>query len=230
MFERLVASAPPKTLAQSLPGTIVSVAFHAVAIYAAVTATMGAREAVMRATTDTTLVFLAPEAEPGKPEPPPEIRLQQPPGFVALVAPVTIPTNIPPINLRDSFDPRDYTGVGDERLRPEGQAAVVGPQMAYAEAVVDEKPEIISSPPLHYPDILRHAGIEGTVLVEAIIDTTGRAEPASIRIVQSSNAAFEPSAKEVVLKSVYRPGRMYGRPVRVLVNVPVNFSIRKPVA
>jgi protein TonB len=102
----------------------------------------------------------------------------------------------------------------------------VDPGQAFIEAVVDEKPERVSNPPLDYPDLLRQAGIEGNVIVEVIIDTTGRAEPASLRIVQSTNKAFELSAKDAVLKSLYRPGRVRGQAVRVLVQVPISFTIR----
>jgi protein TonB len=78
-----------------------------------------------------------------------------------------------------------------------------------------------------YPDLLRQAGIEGTVLIEVIIDTTGHSEPASLKVVNSTNRAFELAAKEAVLKSLYRPGRVRGQAVRVLVQVPINFGIRR---
>ncbi len=40
-------------------------------------------------------------------------------------------------------------------------------------------PDLLSGPPLQYPELLRRAGIEGRVIVQATIDSTGRAEPAS---------------------------------------------------
>jgi len=103
----------------------------------------------------------------------------------------------------------------------------IDPGQAFIEAVVDEKPERVSTPSLDYPDLLRQAGIEGTVVVEVIIDTLGRAEPGSLRVVQSTNKAFEIPAKDAVLKSLYRPGRVRGQAVRVLVQVPISFSIRR---
>ncbi|MBI4420159.1 MAG: energy transducer TonB [Gemmatimonadetes bacterium] len=231
MLDRLIASAPKSGLAQTLPSTVLSVVFHAAVIYAAVVATMGGGMAGPQAATDTTLVFLTPEEERQE-EQQPGVRLEPVPGFVALVAPASIPTDIPPVNLGETFDPRAYSGVGQERPIAQllGGGRDVGVSPAYAEAMVEERPEIMFSPPLRYPDVLRMAGIEGSVLVEVVIDTAGRAEPGSLRIVESTHRAFEPAAKDVVLKSVYRPGRMYGAPVRVLVQVPVSFSIRKPVA
>jgi protein TonB len=230
MLDHLVASAP--TRGWSVPGTLMSVAFHAGLTYLAVHLTLGTGVAGPTRAMDTTLVFVSPQAEE-RSTPAPEVRLgEMPTAFRTLVAPVSIPTDIPPVDLRETFDPRDYRGVGQE-LPLElgvGPGAAAEPGMTYAEAAVDEKPEILSSPPLQYPDVLRQAGIEGYVLVEAIIDVSGRAEPGSLRVVQSTHVAFDRAAMEVVAKSVYRPGRMRGELVRVLVNVPVSFSLRKPVA
>ena len=73
--------------------------------------------------------------------------------------------------------------------------------------------------------MLRAAGIQGFVVVGFVVDTTGRAEPASINIVASTNAGFEASAKEVVRKSRYRPARMRGRLVRSLATMRVEFNL-----
>jgi len=231
MLDRLVASAPARSW--FLSGTMMSVAFHGAVLYVAIQTTMGTGGTGREAVADTMLVFVQPENEPDKPPPPPDVQLGQlPDGFKALLAPVSIPTDIPPVNLKETFDPRDYSGIGKEHAASEflKGAGDVGPGATYAEAAVDEKPEIISSPPLQYPDILRQAGVEGDVLIEAIIDTTGKAEPGSVRVLHSTHPAFDKEAMDVVSKSLYRPGRMGGVPVRVLVNVPVTFSIRKRVA
>ncbi|MBI4502154.1 MAG: TonB family protein [Gemmatimonadetes bacterium] len=224
MFDRLIVSKPSRGFAQALPGTVLSVLFHVVVIFAAVKATMKANELIGGPRVDTTVVFLGPE-QPKTP-PSPAVELPALEGFRTVVAPVTIPTEIPPIDLREKFKPEEYRGVGVELAPQEAPEAGV----AYAEAIVEERPELISSPPVEYPGLLRQAGIAGEVLVEVVIDTTGRAEPKTLRIVRSSHPAFEQPAKDVVLKSVFRPGRVGGRPVRVLVDLPVSFSIRRPVA
>src|SRR5213083_773811 len=60
---------------------------------------------------------------------------------------------------------------------PRGNADGRAADQVYAEAAVDERPEIVSAPPLEYPPALRHAGLQGRVTVQAVIDTLGRAEP-----------------------------------------------------
>jgi len=95
----------------------------------------------------------------------------------------------------------------------------------FLEALVDERPAVLWAPRRTYPDALRKAGIEGRVLVQAIIDTMGRAESGTVKVVQSPNSGFDRSATEYVRKVVFRPARIHGRTVRVLVQVPVEFRL-----
>jgi len=102
---------------------------------------------------------------------------------------------------------------------------VQGSDAVLTESMVDERPVFLSGPPLQYPTLLRQAGIHGRVLVRAIIDTTGRAEPASVQVVQSPHRGFDQAARNAVLQARFRGGRFRGRPVRVLITFPVNFRI-----
>ena len=93
------------------------------------------------------------------------------------------------------------------------------------ESMVDERPVFLSGPPLQYPNLLRQAAIQGTVIVRAIIDTTGRAEPASVQVVESPHPGFNQAARNAVLQARFRHGRFRGRAVRVLITFPVDFRI-----
>jgi len=75
-----------------------------------------------------------------------------------------------------------------------------------------------------YPELLRVAGIAGRVVVEAVIDTLGHAG-AALRVVESSHHGFDAPALDYVRRAVFRPGRVHGRPVRVLVRLPVDFRL-----
>ena len=99
------------------------------------------------------------------------------------------------------------------------------PVHVYPDQMVDELPEILPGPPLEYPPLLRRAGVQGRVTVRAVIDTLGRAEPASLRIFASSNPGFEQSARDYVLHAWFRPARVKGRAVRVLVRVPLDYRL-----
>lgn len=222
MFDNLIESRPQKRgLRRNLPNSLFSLVLHVALIYAAVQATMHSGM-VAETVIDTTMVFLEEEEKPEEPAAPPP----PPKGFQTLMAPVEIPTSIPPIDLNEKFDPRNFSGVGVEM----GLATGTGPvdlTQVFIEAVVDEPPERISFPQPEYPRILLEANVEGTVTLEAIIDTTGHAEANSIKVISSTNRAFEAPAREAMRRALFRPGRVRGQPVRVLVHMPLRFVIPK---
>jgi periplasmic protein TonB len=201
-----------------------SLVLHTVLIGAAIYATLGATEANNEVLVDTTVVFLnQPKAEEEQPK---VVQLDvQLKGFQTVVAPTSIPTDIPPINLEQKFDPRDYSGTGVEGGI--GTGIVPSSDQVYAEAVVEEKPEMLSARQPDYPQLLRTAGIEGTVIVQVVIDTMGRAEPNSLKIIRSPNPGFDQPVKNAVLQALFRPARVHGRAVRVLVQIPFNFTLKK---
>lgn len=212
--------------------TFTSIVFHAGLVYAGILATMHATEAVLDAPPETTLVFIEEQDKPPEPEeePPPVITSLNPPpkGFQTLAAPVDIPTEIPPINLNERFDPRDYTGTGAEGgvfSGVEGGSGPVDLTQVFAEAVVDETPEQISCPRPPYPRMMQQAGIEGTVLLEFVVDQSGHADGSSVRALDSTHKAFEAPAKEMIEKCLFRPGRVRGQAVKVLVRMPINFVL-----
>ena len=99
-----------------------------------------------------------------------------------------------------------------------GQEVVSGRRLQY------ERPQILSGPRLQYPELLRRAGIEGRVIVQATIDTTGRAEPASVKVIESAHAGFNESAASWVRQALFRPARVNGQAVRALMKIPIDFK------
>src|SRR5206468_111265 len=203
---------------------VVSLFMHTVIITAAVIATLTAGPADNSVKVDTNMVYLQQEQQQKQPEPQPVLDVQLK-GFQTVVAPTDIPTNIPPINLQEHFDPKDYSGTGVEGGI--GTGIVPSSDQVFMESVVEERPEVLSGPALNYPDLLRQAGVQGRVLVQAIIDTSGRAEPPSVKVIQSPNPGFDQPAKNYVLRALFRPARLHGRAVRVLVNLPIDFKIKR---
>jgi TonB family protein len=166
--------------------------------------------------------IVTPQKQPNQPPPRVDVR---PWGFRTVVAPPDIPIRIPPEDLSVRLDPEDYRGLGVEG----GSATWITPTGGdvFSVDLVQETPEMLSHPPLAYPEMLQQAGIEGSVIVQAIVDTTGRIEANSIRIVESPNPGFDEAAKNLLLGSRYRPARVYGRAVRVLIQQPIAFTIRR---
>ena len=240
-FADLMVSSPPRArLAKVAPRWAFSVAVHGVLLAGAVVATQrGVLEAAL-APSDTTHVVLflekRPEPQPVAPKPPPPVWavIAPPPlpkGFQTISASVDIPVEIPPVDPTDRFDPRDFSGSGAEGGvwdGWEGESNGDGDgDLPVPAGVADEPPDVISSPKLRFPEVLRAAGIQGFVIVGFVVDTAGRAEPESIEIVASTNAGFDASAKEVVRKSRYRAARIRGRPVRSLATMRVEFNLSR---
>src|SRR5437899_3678880 len=202
---------------------LTSLVIHTAMIGGVVYATLHAAPSDTRVSVDTTVVLLAPQHQQKPLDPPPVQLADALKGFQTVAVPTQIPTDIPPVDLQQRFDPKDYSGSGIEGGRANG--IVVSGSEVYAEALVEERPELLSAPPPIYPQLLRQAGIQGRVMLHAIVDTTGRVEPASVRIIKSPSPAFDQPTKDWVLKALFRPARLHGRGVRVFINLPVDYSL-----
>jgi TonB family protein len=225
VFDHLIESNRKANKKSAFGLGFVSLTFHSLLVLAAVIATLTAGQHEEKTGLDTAMVFLNQDEQKKPEEQPPILEVPQLKGFQTIVAPTDIPTNIPPINLQEHFDPKDYTGTGVEGGI--GTGIVPSSDHVFLESVVVERPEVLSGPQLQYPDLLRQAGVQGRVIVQAIIDTSGRAEPPSVKVIQSPNPGFDQAAKTYVLRALFRPARVHGRAVRVLVNLPIDFKIKR---
>jgi len=194
-----------------------SLAIHSAMIAGVVYATPHAAPRDDQVRTDTRLVLLAPQEQQNAADPPPVQLADALQGFQTVDLPAQIPTDIPPVDLQQRFDPKDYSRSGVEGGLSRNEV--------YAEGLVEERPALLSAPPPIYPALLKQAGIQGRVILPAVIDTTGRVEPASVRIMTSPHPAFDQPTKDWVLKALFRPARLHGRGVRVLINLRVDYSI-----
>ncbi len=202
----------------------VSLVIHTALIVGAVYATLHATQSDNTVKVDTTLVLLDAHQQQKPPPPEQPAQLDAPlRGFQTVTVVPEIPATLPPLNLQEPFDPKDYTGAGVEGGT--GTGILPGENQIYAEAVVEEKPSLLSGPPPVYPSLLKQAGIQGRVVVRAVIDTTGRVDPGSVRIVKSPNPGFNEPTKQWVLKALFRPARIHGQAVRVIVNLPFDYSL-----
>lgn len=90
-----------------------------------------------------------------------------------------------------------------------------------------EKPALVSGPPPVYPEILRQDSVEGDVWLQVIVDTTGQPEPRTLKILMAEDSLFGVEASRIVLGSRFKPARVDGKAVRVLVLLPVKFTLRR---
>jgi protein TonB len=177
---------------------------------------------------DTTIFYVA---DP-RPEPPAVPGRPAVPGMPWLPPPTVLqlPTTLPPPDLPGSPD-LPWTAdpwPGAPGLPADTGTGVPGWSATPVDArVVEAPPVLVNHPTPRYPEALRQAGIEGEVLVEAVLDTLGRVEDASARVIRGTHALMDTEALTVVRASQYRPGRMGARAVRVRILVPVRFALRR---
>ena len=200
-----------------------SLAIHSAMIAGVVYATVDAAPRDDQVRMGTTVVLLAPEEQQNAVEPPPLQLADALEWFQTVAVSAQIPIDMPPVDLQQRFDPKDYSGGAVEGSRVSD--IVVSGNEVYAEALVEERPALLSAPAPVYPALLKQAGIQGRVILPAVIDTTGRVEPVSVRIMKSPHPAFDQPTKDWVLKALFRPARLRGRGVRVFINLLVDYSI-----
>jgi len=92
---------------------------------------------------------------------------------------------------------------------------------------LEERAEVLAGPLPIYPDLLRQAAVEGRVILEAVVDTTGRVLATSIQVVTATNAGFVASARQALLATLFRPAMVGGRPIRMRVRIPYEFGIQR---
>jgi len=86
------------------------------------------------------------------------------------------------------------------------------------------KPELLVRVQPRYPETARLARIQGTVLVQAVISSTGEVE--SVEVISSTHPIFDAAAKDAVRKWRYRPATQNGRPIAVYFTVEVRFLLQ----
>lgn len=76
-----------------------------------------------------------------------------------------------------------------------------------------------------YPDMARRAGIEGTVIVRALVDKSGKITKTIV--YHSENKALDQAAMKAVMDYGHAtPGVMNGQPVTTWVSIPIIFKLK----
>lgn len=96
------------------------------------------------------------------------------------------------------------------------------PQLA---AELTEKPTVLGCDRVSPPASL--AGRTGSVLLAYVVDTLGRVEPNSVRVLEATYRGFAPPAAASVRSCRLTPGRKDGQAVRTLVQQRVTFDVKR---
>lgn len=84
-----------------------------------------------------------------------------------------------------------------------------------------QMPKAISSPQPAYPEIARSEGVQGTVVMDALIDATGAVTDVK---VTSGPLVLRQAAMDALRRWKYQPARLNGQPTSVHMNVSMSFT------
>ena len=179
-----------------------------------------------------------PEAKPAtpilKPPPKPIQRPKPKPKAKPTVMPVK-PTPPPapeptPVKATDE-PPRTDAAPPLQEDHPPNEAlddvALAPPPAAETGAAVElSVPLYDINPPPNYPRVAQRRRYEGTVLLDVLVDNTGRA--AEVKVAQSSGyAVLDRSAMADVSRWHFKPARKGIQTVEMWVQVPIRYELKK---
>ncbi|HEV7505623.1 MAG TPA: energy transducer TonB [Thermoanaerobaculia bacterium] len=87
------------------------------------------------------------------------------------------------------------------------------------------KPEVIHQVQPRYSEQARRAGVQGMVIVEAVIDEQGNVT--HVRLVHGLPMALDQAAMQAVQQWRFKPALLNGHPVKVFYTLTVNFTIQR---
>jgi protein TonB len=237
MFTTLVESRPSR--ARRFGGTVASALIHGALIGGAVMLTLpdgaGARPAPTEP--DKPPVFVPIGKAPITPRPPR-------PGPPLTAAPpqapdVDIRIPLPDWNRPIRYEPGQVDATDDIELGGRGVAAPDlmglgamtapgGDGRAWEANQVDRSPALAGHAiEPRYPAQLRAAGLEGRAVIQFVVDTLGRAEPASVTVMETAHPLFAEAVREVLPRYRFTPGEAAGHKVRTRVQIPFDFTIKR---
>lgn len=139
------------------------------------------------------------------------------PGKTEFTVPVEV--SVPPVEVdrrRDKIPPMPF-GPGDGS----GNGPAI-PRNIVDSRMLDRAPRAVAQQSPDYPRTLHNEGVGGSVMVEFVVDTTGRV--ISAEAVRWTHREFVDPAVRAVLRWKFEPGTVGGRKVRFRMAVPMEFN------
>ena len=242
MFTRLIASAPKRHPFSLSAWGAVSTLVHGAAVAAVLWVTSrAAAEPATPTFGEVTYLVMPTEPPPVQPvappppaeEPPPPQVVEEPPPpetFQELTVPREVAPTIEPPAVE--IEPQDFSGIGVPSDVATEAAPFADTTLAPVSVeFVDRAPELQNLRELRrsmerlYPSTLRAANIQGTAVVQLVVDKDGRVEAEGMSIVSASHPEFAAATRELAGLLRWRPATVNGKPVRVWVRMPVNWTI-----
>ncbi|MDT3695180.1 MAG: TonB family protein [Ignavibacterium sp.] len=128
--------------------------------------------------------------------------------------------------MEENKETKQIAAAKTETIIPPTKKAPEEEEPAFFVAV-EEMPQLIGGmkqlqSKIKYPDIAKRVGIEGKVLVQALVDENG--DVVSVKTLKGIGAGCDEEAMDAVKKSKFVPGKQRGKNVKVQVTIPIVFK------
>lgn len=113
-----------------------------------------------------------------------------------------------------------------EKVIPPKENKVIEEEPAFFVAV-EEMPELIGGikglqSKIVYPEIARRVGVEGKVIVQAVVDESGNV--ISVNTIKGIGSGCDEVAMDAVRNAKFTPGKQRGKTVKTQVTIPIVFK------
>jgi periplasmic protein TonB len=210
----------------------ISIVVHVIAVCAAVIAPLWATDELPAPRTATEFIHVVPLAEP--PASPPRVRARANVDTPRPdVPPLAVPSGITPENI---VEPLNEGFTNDSGVIALGDSSTIALEATPPPPTPRPQPPVILrvgggiKPPVKvadmaptYPPLARAAGVQGVVIVEAVIAEDGLVR--DVRVLRSI-PLLDAAAMEAVRQWRFTPTLLNGEPVPVVMTVTVAFRLR----
>ena len=182
------------------------------------------------------IMFAAPIDLPDPPPPPKKITVDEVPPANRNAAPTEAPTGITPddgidrtAQYQDPVSGVDIGAVPGAATPIAGDTLVAPPppptprEPLRIGGTIRAPAKIRDAQPI-YPTLAQAAHVEGTVIIEAVLDESGRVQ--NLRVLRA-HPMLQPAAVDAVRQWEYTPTLLNGVPVRVVMTVTVTFRLNR---
>ena len=150
--------------------------------------------------------------------------------YTTVEVPSTIPTGIPPVNLAlPPVDPNQFViaSATSNTGRDAGNPASRDGSATFSAWQVEKAVVPLSgNPKPEYPSMLQSGHVEGEVLAQFVVDTTGRVDMSTFRALRATDELFVQSVRRSLAQWKFVPAEAGGVKVRQLVQMPLTFKVR----
>ena len=106
-------------------------------------------------------------------------------------------------------------------------APIVDANQTYFEFQVEKPVVALNNASPVFPSMLQNQGVSGQVIAQFVVDTTGRVDVSTFKVVESSHDLFTAAVKNSLPRMRFQPAEVGGRKVKQLVQQPFVFNIGK---